>query len=103
MVSLFSEFQRFLFECSPGIENRLSSPAPDVFRCQIIQAFMVSPGVVVDHKLVDLPLKSTRHVIVFSQNAVFQRAVLTLDLALRHRMIRFTASVADAVLFQPVL
>jgi len=64
---------------------------------------MVSPGVVVDHKLVDLPLKSTRHVIVFSQNAVFQRAVPAVDLALRHRVIGFAAGVADAVLFQPVL
>ncbi len=60
---------------------------------------MVSSRVVMGHKLVDLPLKSTRHVIVFSQNAVFQRAVPTLDLALRHRVIRFAASVADAVLF----
>ncbi len=71
IVQLPSEFQRFLFECSPGIENRLPSPAPDIFGCQIIQTFMVSPGVVVDHKLVDLPLKIPRHVIVFEQNAIF--------------------------------
>ncbi len=103
IVQLPSEFQRFLFEFSPSIENRLPSPAPDVFRCQIIQAFMVSPGVIVDHKLVDLLLKITRQVIVFQQNAVFQRAVSALNLALRHRVIGFAAGVAEPVFFQPVL
>ena len=57
IVQLLSSFQRLLLEFSSVIENSLSSSAPDVFRCQTVQAFMVSPFIVMGHELSDLSLK----------------------------------------------
>ena len=72
IVQLPSSFQRFLLEFSPVIENSLPSSAPDVFWCQIAQAFMLSPFIVMIHELSDLSLKVAREVIVFQENTVFQ-------------------------------
>lgn len=60
------------------------SPASDVFGCQIIHAFMASPGVVVSPKLFDFPPKLARQVTNFEQNAAFQRLVPAIELALPH-------------------
>ena len=55
------------------------------------------------HELSDLPLKLTRQVIIFQQNAVLQRAVPALNLALRHRVIELAACEAEIMFLQPVL
>ncbi len=44
----------------------------------------------------------TGQIIVFKQDAAFQREVPALDLSLGHRMIRLSACVAHALVFEPV-
>ena len=75
----------------------MSSSAPDVFRRQVVQAFMVSPCVVVSNEVPDLPLKIFGQIIVFQTDAVFKGAVPALDLALRHRVIGLSACMIHAV------
>src|SRR5210317_803415 len=90
-----SSFQCFLLEFSPIIENRLPSSAPDVFWCQIVQAFMVAPFVVMSHERADLLFKVAREIIVFQENTVFQGTVPAFDLALGHRVIWLAPSMAQ--------
>jgi len=56
IVQLLSEFQCFLFEFFPAIEDSLPSAIPDVFRGQIVQALMVAVVVVVGDEGLDLRL-----------------------------------------------
>ena len=60
-----SQLEGVLLAVASALKDGVSSPAPDVFGGQIIQTFIISPGLVVDHKLFDLPLKFVRQVIVF--------------------------------------
>ena len=48
---MFSEFQRVLFELFSSIENFIAFTGPDIFRSQIVQAFMVLPFIVVSQEL----------------------------------------------------
>ena len=73
----------------------------NVVGCQVVQAFMVSAGVVVVDEGVDLPLQVFRQVIVVEQDAVFQSPVPAFDLALRHGVIGFAASMRHTVFCQP--
>ena len=75
----------------------------DAFRGQVVQAFMISPRVVVVDEVCELPLKVARKIIVFKQDAVFHRAMPALDLTLRLRMIGLAACVRDLALLEPSL
>ncbi len=73
----------------------------DVGRCQVLQAFMVTPVIVVLDEARDLGFEITGQVIVLEQNAVLEGLVPALDLALGHRMIGGTTDVLDFVVTEP--
>ena len=76
-------------------------PCQSVVWCQVVQAFMVSAGVVVVEEGVDVPLQVFWQVIVVEQDAVFQSPVPAFDLALRHGVIRLAAGMRHTVFCQP--
>jgi len=57
--------------------------------------------VVIGDELADVQFEFVREVIVFEQDAVFHRAVISLDLALRHRVVR-GYKCGGAAVFEPV-
>ena len=68
----------------------------DVGRCQVLQAFVVSPVIVVLDEARDLGLEITGQIIVLEQNAVLERLVPALDFALGLRMARGAANMRNA-------
>jgi hypothetical protein len=58
--------------------------------------------VVIGDELADVQFEFAGQVIVFQQDAVFHRAVISLDLALRHRVLRPATNVVDAIVVEPV-
>jgi hypothetical protein len=52
-MQLFSKKESFLLNFLPVFEHNIAATEPDIFRCQIVQTFMVSPCVVVGDKLPD--------------------------------------------------
>jgi hypothetical protein len=83
-----SLFDGFSFDLFPPIENGLTAPEVDVSRHQVVRALVVSRvGVVLD-ELLDAVFELSWQVVVLQQDPVFHRAVISLDLALRHRVVR---------------
>jgi len=74
----------------------------DVSRCEIAQAFMVTAMVVVIDERADLSLEITGQIIVLKQDAVLERLMPTLDLALRLRVAGRAAHVTDIAFVQPL-
>ncbi len=63
------------------VKYRLPSSSACVFRCQIVQAFMVSLFSVLGHALAIRSFQVAGEAIVFEQSTFFQGAVAALDLA----------------------
>src|SRR6516164_2227725 len=63
----------FSFDLFPPFENGLAAPEVDVSRRLVVQ-----------------------------QDPVFHRAMISLDLALRHRVVRPAADMSDAVILEPL-
>src|SRR5262249_22495905 len=87
----------FSFDLFPPFENGLAAPEVDVSRRQVVQALVVSTVVVVPDELLDVLFELSWQVVVVQQNPVFHRAMISLDLALRHRVVRPAADMSDAV------
>lgn len=90
------------FDGFPPFKYSRSSAEVDVSRRQVVQALVVSTVVVVPDELVDAVFKLTWQIVVLQQDPVFHRAVISLDLTLRHRVVRPAADMADAVILEPV-
>jgi hypothetical protein len=75
-------FDPFSF-CQDGV----TPPSVDVGRGEIVDALVVAPVVVVSNEGGNLSLEITGQEVVFQQDAVLERLVPTLDLALGHLMI----------------
>src|ERR1700746_3386421 len=97
-----SLFDGFSFDLFPPFENDLTAPEVDVSRRQVVQALVVSTVVVVADELLDALFELSWQVVVLQQDAVFHRAVISLDLALRHRVIRPAADMSEAVVIEPL-
>src|SRR5882724_10189060 len=91
----------FSFDLFPPFKNGLTAPEVDVSRRQVVQALVVSTVVVVADELLDALFELSWQVVVVQQDPVFHRAMISLDLALRHRVIRLAADMSDAVLHDP--
>src|SRR5881296_1766221 len=78
----------FSFDLFPPFENGPAAPEVDVSRRQVVQALVVSTVVVVADELLDALFELSWQVVVVQQDPVFHRAMISLDLALRHRVIR---------------
>src|ERR1700687_3221420 len=83
-------FDPFAFE-----EDGLGPPEVDVSRSEIAQALVIAGMVVMSHEGRDLTFEIAGQVIVLEQDAVLERLMPALDLALGLRVIR----VAEHVLY----
>ena len=72
----------------------------DVSLCQVVQALMVSLVVVMPNEGCDVRFKCTGQKVILQQDAVLERLMSALDLALRLRMIRRAACVRYALVLQ---
>src|SRR4026208_1666467 len=97
-----SLFDGFPFDAFPPLENGRSSSEVNVDRCQVVQALVIAPIVVVLAELADAQLGLARRRVVLQQGAVLHGAVIALDLALRHRVVRTTADMTDAFVLEPI-
>lgn len=96
-MQLFSKKESFLLYFLPVFEHSIAATEPDIFGCQIVQTFMVSPCVVVSDELPDPFDQILGEVVIFEQNGVFHGSVPAFNLALGHRMIGFAARVRHPV------
>ena len=85
----------------PPFKYALSATAVDIGRSEVMKALVVTPGVVVIDELGDARFQLTGQVVVLEQDLVLHGAVVALDLALGHRVIRLAPGVRHAVLCEP--
>src|SRR6516165_9811155 len=92
----------FSFDLFPPFKNGLAAPEVDVSRRQVVQALVISTVVVVPDELLDALFELSWQVVVVQQDPVFHRAMISLDFALRHRVVRPAADMSDAVVLEPL-
>ena len=90
----------FSFNLFPPFEKGLAAPEVDVSRRQVVQALVVSTVVVVLDEPLDALFELSWQVVALQQDPVFHRAVISLDLTLRHRVVRPAADMSDAVVLE---
>src|SRR5512139_4232526 len=90
-----------LFDPFSFQQDGLAAPEVDVGRRQISNALVVSQMVVVGDELADLSLEVTRQIVILEQDAVLERLMSALDLALRHRMIRSPTDMLHLSVVEP--
>ncbi len=89
-------FDPFAFE-----HYGLATSEVDVCRGEIVEALVVSAMIAMLHEGRDLRFKVFLEEVVFQQDAVLERLVPTLDLALRLRMARSAVGLIDLLFLQP--
>src|SRR5271169_6506318 len=82
-------------------QDCLTATEVDVGRCQIAQALMIASVVVMFDEPADAGFKIARQVVVLEQDAVLERLMPALDLALRLRMGGGAANVSHVLRIQP--
>ena len=83
-------------------EDGLSAPEVDVSRSEIAEALVIAGMVVVVDEGRDLAFEIAGQVVVLEQDAVLERLMPALDLALGLGMERGAADMLDAPLVQPI-
>ena len=83
-------------------QDGLATSEVDVGRRQISDALVVSQMIVVGDEVADLGLEITGQIVVLEQDAVLERLMPALDLALRHRVIRSPADVLHLSVIEPL-
>jgi hypothetical protein len=91
-----SSFSPFSFD-----QNGLASPEVDVGRRQIADDFVISQVIVIGDEGLDLGFEVAGQVVVLQQDAVFERLMPALDLALGYRMIRCAADMFLLLAIEP--
>ncbi len=92
-----------MFKAFSGTLDVPGASEIDIRRGQIVQRLVDTLFVVVPHETGNLALELPRRVVILQLDDVLHRPVVALDLALRHRVIRFTARVLQGVLPQVIL
>ena len=82
-------------------QDGVAASEVDVSRGEIVEALVVSAMVVVVDEIRDLGFEVFLEEVVFKQDAVLERLMPTLDLALRLRMAGSAVDLADLVCLQP--
>ena len=82
-------------------QDGLGASKVDVSRDEIAQALVIAAMVVVIDECVDLGLEVAGQIIVLKQDAVLERLMPALDLALRLRVARRAAHVTHIAFVQP--
>ena len=90
------------FDLLSHVQNALAASEVDVGRREVVEAFVISVMIVVIDEGVDLVSQIAGQVIVFQQDAVLQRLVPSLDLALGLRVMRGATDVIDALVLKIV-
>ena len=90
------------FDLLPFPEDSFCSAKVDIGWGQVTQAFMIALMIIVLDELTDRLLKGARQIVVFEQDAVLERLVPTLDLALRLRMIGGSSYMIHALILKPI-
>ena len=90
-----------LFDLLSSCEDGVCPAQVDVGLSQVPEAFVVALVVVVLDKVAEGPLECAEQVVVLEEDAVLQALVSMLDLALGLGMVRGTADVIHALLFEP--
>src|SRR3954469_1202578 len=83
-------------------QNGLRSTEVDIGGCEIVQALVGAMVVVVLDEEVDLRFELARKVVVLEQDAVLERLMPALDLALGLRMTRRSPKVLDLLFLEPL-
>ena len=83
-------------------EDGLSASEVDVGRGKVVEALVIAGMVVVRHEGGDLAFEIAGKVVVLKQDAVLERLMPALDLALSLRMIRGAADVFHLLAIQPL-
>jgi len=91
------------FDPFPFDQNGLAPPEVDVGWRQVADALVISQVIVVGDEGRDLGFEIARQVIVFEQDAVLERLMPALDLALGHRMIRRAVDVLHVLAIVPLV
>ena len=89
-------FDPFAFE-----EDALGPSKIDVSRREIVEALVISGVIVPLDESGDLPFELSRQIVMLQQDAVLERLMPALDLALRLRMVRGSADVLHVLPVQP--
>ena len=91
----------FSFDPFSFQQDGLTAPEVDVGRRQIVDALVVAQVIVVGDEVVNPSLQLIGQIVVLQQDAVFERQMPALDLALCHRMIGRTADMRHVLLVEP--
>ena len=83
-------------------EDGLSASEVDVSRGKIVEALVIAGMVVMRHEGGDLAFEIAGQVVVLKQDAVLERLMPALDLALGLRMIRGAADMLHLLAIQPL-
>jgi hypothetical protein len=89
------------FDPFPFDQNGLASPEVDGGGRQVADALMISQMIIVGDEGFDLGFEIARQVVVLEQNAVLERLMPALDLALGHRMIGCATDVLHVLAIEP--
>ncbi len=96
-----SRFECLSFDPFSLFQNGFVAAEVDVRRCDIVQALVVAPVIVMVDEGFDLSFEVAGQEVVFQQYAVLERLVPTLDFAQRLRMIWRTARMLHTFVQQP--
>ena len=97
-----TEFDGFAFGPFSFQQDGVTAPKVDISRGEVAETFVISATIVMIDEGCDLCLKVLREVIVFQQDAVLERLVPPLDLALGLGMARLAVHLFDGSLFEPI-
>ena len=90
-------FLRLAFDPFSLQQDCFAASKVDVGGCEIAEALVVTVVIVVTDEVSNLRFQVTWQIVVFEQDAVFERLVPALDPSLCHRMIGRTADVAHVM------
>ena len=91
----------FAFDPFPFQRDDIAAPEVDVGRSEIVEALVVSPMIVMLDESRDLGFEVLLEEVVFQQDAVLQRLVPALDLALGLGVAGSPVNLVDLVFVQP--
>jgi hypothetical protein len=90
-----------MFDGLPLCEKSGFAPKVDIGWSEIAETLVVTPSVVEIDKLRESRFELPWQIVILQQNAILQRAMVTLNFALSHRMIRLAAGVGPTLLLEP--
>lgn len=93
-IQLLSTRDGVAFDFVTRLEHGTVLSREDALRCQVVQAFMVPPGVVVGDKVFDLPYQFSWQFIMLQQDAVLERAVPSCQMAGRGGCNYYSSSIS---------